>query len=435
MSALTVGLLSILGILSLSAIGVPVAIAVALTGGLGMYLISGSSFALTMFQTIPYSTAADFALVVVPSFIFMGMIAATTGMIEAMFRACRLWLARIRGNLFHAVTLASACFAAVSGSSVVNAAVFSRMALPQMEAMGYNRALSAGCIASAGTFAVMIPPSLGFVIYGFVTGESIGKLFMAGIIPGLLTVVVYISALALVVNARPSLAPEVEPLEPLRTRLLALRPLWSFGVLVLIVLGGIYMGYFSPSAAGAIGATGAALIGFAQRSLSVGQLWKCARDTVQLSASIFFILIAGFIFSRFLVTSGFIREMTEFLGQAGIGQGEFIIIMILLYLVLGMFIDGSSMAVITLPFIYPIAISLGLDGIWLGVIFVKMVELGSITPPMGLNLFAVVAASDGRLRLTEIARGVLLFVVLELMILTILILFPILSLYLPQTMM
>ncbi|WP_193371593.1 TRAP transporter large permease [Pelagibius marinus] len=434
MSVVAIGGLAAFSIIGLSFIGVPVGVAIALTAAAGMYLVSGPDFMLVMFQTIPLATAAEYSFVVVPTFILMGNIASVSGMIEAIFKSAAKWLSTTHGGLFYAVTVASAGFAAVSGSTVVNAAAFSRMALPHMRQLGYDKGLSAGCIAAAGTFAVMIPPSLGFVIYGILTEESVGRLFVAGLIPGIVTVLGYFLALKVLLRFKPDLAPQVDELISRRERLLSLRPLWSFGLLVIVILGGIYAGLFSPSAAGSIGATGAIVIALSQRRLTWKSFAESAVETAKLTASIFFIVIAGFIFARFLITSGFIPELVGVLTDVGIGKYQFLAILVVLYLVLGMFIDGASMAVITLPFVYPISQQLGIDGIWLGVLFVKMVEIGAITPPMGINLYAALAASQGQLKLTEIIQGVVPFVILELAILLLLILVPQLSLYLPSTM-
>ncbi len=434
MTPLATGSLALVSIVVLSGLGVPIGIATALTAAAGMYVLAGASLTLVTFQTVPYTTAAEYAFIVVPMFVLMGNIAASAGMIEALFEAISKWLARTKGGLYLTVTLASAGFAAVSGSTVVNAAVFSRMVLPQMERLGYRREMSAGCIAAAGTFAVMIPPSLGFVLYGIMTGESVGKLFVAGMVPGLLTAVSYVALIAIMVRLRPDLAPPPRERFSLRERLAALAPLWSVSVLVCIVLGGIYGGFFAPSAAGAIGAAGALAIAGLQRRISGKAIWKSLTDSALLAGSLLFIVMAGFIFSRFLITSGFVPELTEALTASGIGKWQFLAILVALYLVLGMFIDGASMAAITLPFVYPIARELGIDGIWFGVLFVKMVEIGAITPPMGINLFAVVAAGEGRVRAADAIRGVWPFVLLELAMLTVLLAFPALSTWLPSTM-
>ncbi len=434
MTPLGIGGVGLLGIVGLSMAGVPIGVAIALVGGIGMWAVSGPVFAAVMVQTIPFTTAAEYAFIVVPMFVLMGNVAAQAGMIEAMFDAASRWLARVRGGMYVSVTLASAGFAAVSGSTVVNAAVFSRMVLPQMVRLGYNRAVASGCIAAAGTFAVMIPPSLAFVLYGLMTGESVGKLFAAGVVPGVLTAVCYVLLIMVMVRLRPDWAPPPGRQVPLAERLASLRPLWSISLLVAVVLGGIYSGLVPPSAAGAVGAAGAILIALAQRRLTARGFADCLRQSVLMAASLFFIVIAGFLFARFLITSGFVPELTAALTGAGIGKWEFLAILVVLYLVLGMFIDGASMAVITLPFVYPIATGLGIDGLWLGVLFVKLVEIGAITPPMGLNLFAVVAASHGRISVSDVVRGIWPFVLLELGLLALLIAVPALSTWLPSTM-
>jgi C4-dicarboxylate transporter, DctM subunit len=434
MTPLMTGSVALVSIIALSGIGVPIGLAIALTAAVGMWVLSGPAFMLVMVQTVPFNTAAEYAFIVVPMFILMGNIAAQAGMIEAMFDAASKWLARVRGGMYISVTLASAGFAAVSGSTVVNAAVFSRIVLPQMVRLGYNQAISSGCIAAAGTFAVMIPPSLAFVLYGLMTGESVGKLFMAGIIPGILTAVAYIVLIAVMVRLRPNWAPPPTQGYSMKEKLQSLGPLWSIMTLVAIVLGGIYSGIVPPSAAGAIGAAGAICIALVQRKLTGKGFWECVTQSAIMAGSLFFIVISGFLFSRFLVTSGFVQELTAVLTSAGIGKWEFLAILVVLYLILGMFIDGASMAVVTLPFVYPIAMQLGIDSLWLGVLFVKLVEIGAITPPMGLNLFAVVAASEGRISVKDVVRGIWPFVLLEMVILSVLLAFPILSTWLPNTM-
>jgi tripartite ATP-independent transporter DctM subunit len=322
MTPLATGSLALVAIIGLSGLGIPIGIATALTAAIGMYILAGSSFMLVTFQTVPYTTAAEYAFIVVPMFVLMGNIAASAGMIEALFDAISKWLTRARGGLYIAITLASAGFAAVSGSTVVNAAVFSRMVLPQMERLGYHRPTSAGCIAAAGTFAVMIPPSLGFVLYGIMTGESIGKLFIAGMLPGLLTAVSYVGLIAVITRLRPEWAPQGATHFSLREKIRALAPLWSISLLVCLVLGGIYGGIFSPSAAGAIGVSGALAIAMMQRRITTRAFWESLSEASILAGSLLFIVMSGFIFSRFLITSGFVPELTELLTGAGIGNAR-----------------------------------------------------------------------------------------------------------------
>lgn len=434
MPPLAVGFGAIVLMLLLAMFGVPIGVAVALVAGLGMMMTTGLTYSLVTFQSVPYAAVSDFAFIVVPMFILMGNIAWRSGIIEEMFDVAALWLARARGALFYAVTLASAGFSAVSGSTVANAAVFTRIVLPEMLRLGYDRRLTTGCIAAAGTFAVLIPPSLAFVLYAIMTEESIGQLFMAGVIPGILTAAAYMVALRFLIWRRPGLAPEPIASVPLRKKVFALKGLWGIITLVFVVLGGIYTGIVPPSAAGAVGAVGAFLIAFLRRRMDWKILWDCVARSAVTTASLFFIVISGFLFSRFLVSAGFVPQLTELVSGTGIGQWEFLAIIICVYIFLGMFIDGASMAVVTLPFVYPIARDLGIDGIWFGVIFVKLVEIGAITPPIGINLFAVISASDGRIQMGDVMRGVWPFILVEVCVFALLLAVPSLSTWLPGTM-
>ena len=434
MTALTSGLVGIACLLLLTAVGVPVGIAIAAVGIVGMAVTGGLDFMLATLTTLPYQTTSHYNFVVIPMFVLMGSIASSAGIVSEVYAAAYRWTAGIRGGLFTATTLASAGFAAVSGSTVVNAAVFTRIALPEMIKFGYDRGVGGGGIAAAGTFAALIPPSLSFVIYGILTGESIGRLLMAGVLPGLLTVAGYLLVIPVMVRLRPHWAPPPVERFSIGEKLASLRGVWPMMLLITLVLGGIYGGFMPPSAAGAVGAAGALVIAFAKRKLPFGTLTTSLRETALLTGSLFIIIIGGLIFTRFLTISGFIAAANAFVVAADFTPLQFMIALTVFYFILGMFIDPISMLAMTIPFIYPIAMTLGLDAIWLGVITVKMIEIAVITPPVGINLFAVVAASDGKLKTSEVFRGILPFVVIELFILVLLIAFPDVSTWLPTTM-
>lgn len=434
MTALTSGLVGIACLLLLTAVGVPVGIAIAAVGIVGMAVTGGLDFMLATLTTLPYQTTSHYNFVVIPMFVLMGSIASSAGIVSEVYAAAYRWTAGIRGGLFTATTLASAGFAAVSGSTVVNAAVFTRIALPEMIKFGYDRGVGGGCIAAAGTFAALIPPSLSFVIYGILTGESIGRLLMAGVLPGLLTVAGYLLVIPVMVRLRPHWAPPPVERFSFGEKLASLRGVWPMMLLITLVLGGIYGGFMPPSAAGAVGAAGALVIAFAKRKLPFGTLTTSLRETALLTGSLFIIIIGGLIFTRFLTISGFIAAANALVVAADFTPLQFMIALTVFYFILGMFIDPISMLAMTIPFIYPIAMTLGLDAIWLGVITVKMIEIAVITPPVGINLFAVVAASDGKLKTSEVFRGILPFVVIELFILVLLIAFPDVSTWLPTTM-
>lgn len=434
MNPAAVGAGALLAILALAFVGLPIGVAIMLVSAVAITLTSGWGMVLVSFQTLPYATAADYDFVVVPMFVLMGNIAASSGMLEQMFNAANRWFSGMRGGLYTAVTLASAAFGAPSGSSVVNAAVFTRMALPQMIRFGYDRGASSACIAAAGTFAVMIPPSLAFVLYGIMTGESVGKLFIAGIVPGLLTAAFYMLLIPILVRVLPHWAPPPVERATWREKFGSLRHIWAMSLLIGVSLGGIYAGWFPASAAGAIGAAGAILIGIALRKLTWRAFVADVRQAVTMTGSIFLTIIAGFMFARFLVNSGAIAATTEFIQASGVGRTEFLIGVVILYLLLGILLEGASLAVLTLPVLYPVAMNLGFDGIWFGVVFVKLVEIDSITPPFGLNLFTVVASSSGQVNMRQVTRAIWPFVTIEYLILIVIILVPELSLWLPNSM-
>src|SRR6056297_697720 len=307
---ITMGFAGIAGLILLAGMGVPIAFAITLVGAVGMALVTDVEFVLVTFQSLPYATASEYAFAVIPMFVLMGAIASSAGMIGELYAAVNRWLERVRGGLYIATALASAGFAAISGSTVVNAAMFTRIALPEMLALGYNRGISAGCIAAAGTFAALIPPSLTFVIFGILTGESIGELFIAGIVPGLLTAAFYVVVIPVMLRFRPEWAPRLDLHSTLGEKLRGMTGIWPMLLLVVIVLGGIYTGITPPTAAGALGAVGALLIALGRRKIGAGQIWEAVRQTAELTSVLFIIIIGGLLFSRFLVVSGFVADLT-----------------------------------------------------------------------------------------------------------------------------
>jgi C4-dicarboxylate transporter, DctM subunit len=418
----------------LLALGVPVAVALGFAGLVGMYVGAGPAFMTGQLATLPYAVTSNYAYAVLPLFVLMGTLAELAGITRDLFRAADLWLRRVRGGLYHAVFVGSGLFSAISGSTIVNAVVFTRMALPEMLSRGYSRRLSIGAIASAGTFDAMIPPSITMVIYAVITEQSIGKLSIAGIVPGLLTVIVYMVATAVMVRMRPTLAPGLGTRAPLAERLESLKWLWPVVALVVLVLGGMYAGLFAPSAAGAVGAFGVFLIYLVRRKQATGKLAPVLADAAAVTCTIFVVLIGGLIFSRMLVVLGVIDEITSVISRFATTPTEFLILVCVMYLVLGCFIDTTSMMVVTLPFVFPLVQHYQIDPIWFGILIVKLVEIAVITPPVGFNLFAVVSAAGGRVTFADVSRGVMPYVVLELFVLALLVAVPSITLWLPQTM-
>ncbi len=431
---LSIGALAIGAMLALSLIGVPVGIAMAAVAVVGLWTTGGSAFAINTLSNLPFAMASDYSFVVIPMFVLMGAIASASGITQELFGFSNLVLRSARGALFQATILASAGFAAISGSTLVNAALFTRIALTEMLRLGYDRAFSAGCIAAAGTIAALIPPSISFVIYGLLTGESVAELLIAGVVPGLLTTAAYMIGTALLVRARPHLAPPPQPCARLPEIARSAVGLWATFLLAGLVIGGIYLGFTTPSGAGALGAIGALVIALARRRLTSSELADCLRSAAGVTAALFIVIIGGLLFTRFFLVAGTVTAATDLLQSLELSPILFMLILIAVFAVLGMFMDPLAMQVMTLPFVYPMVTALGYDGVWFGVIMVKLVELAVLTPPVGMNLFAVIGASEGKVKLAEIYRGIVPFIVIEAVVLALLIGFPELSLWLPRQM-
>ncbi len=434
MSAVTIGYLSATLLLLLLALGVPVAVAMGAVGIGGLLLGVGVNLTVAQLSSLPFAVVNNYDFAVLPMFVLMGVLAEASGMTQQLFNACNLWLRRVRGGLYHAVVVGSAIFAAVSGSTIVNAVVFTRIAYPEMLRHGYNKSLSLGCIAATGSFAAMIPPSITMVIYAIMTDQSVGRLLIAGVVPGVLTAIIYLVGLSILLRVRPHLAPPVPEPVALRERWRATFSIWPVGMLVVLVMGGIYSGLFPASAAGAAGAAGAFV--YAMWKKGIGRwLSPVMQDAAAVSCVIFMILIGGLLLSRMLVAVGVIDHVVQFVTSIATTPLRFMILACVLYLVLGCFLDTTSMMVVTLPFLFPVVVALKIDPIWFGIILVKLIEISVLTPPVGLNLFAVVGAAGGRANFQDVVRGVLPFIALEIGVLALLVAVPELTTWLPDRMM
>lgn len=434
MSPIEMGFLAIGCTLVMSLIGVPIGVAMVLSACGGMLATVGERFMWSTLKSLPYDFASQYTFVVVPMFILMGVVSAKANIIQDLYASAAKWMGGMRGGLYGATVFASAGFSAISGSTVVNSSVFGKVALPEMLRHGCHKGFSAASIAAAGTLAGLIPPSLSFVVYGILTGESIGRLLMAGIVPGIVTAIAYVIVISVTMRLRPDFVPASRRRYSLAEKLTSLKSVWPILLLAMLVIGGIYLGFMPPSAAGAVGAAGAILLALARRSISRRDLAGSFQETMVIAGTLFIVVIGGLLLSRFFVISGFIREMTGLIAAMDLGVYEFVAIVICLYLVLGMFIDPLSMVVVTLPVLYPLSQKLGMDGIWFAVIVVKLVEISAITPPVGLNLFAVMAASETKVSAREIYGGILPFILAEGVILILLVAVPLLSVWLPTRM-
>jgi C4-dicarboxylate transporter DctM subunit len=309
------------------------------------------------------------------------------------------------------------------------------MAYPEMRRFNYDKGLALGTISSAGTFASMIPPSIGLVLYGIVTEEGIGQLLMAGILPGCITILAYMAVIWFVCWRNPRLAPRVETKYTLQEKLKGSLDIWGIMVLFILIMGGIYTGLFPPTVGAAIGAFGAFVLAISTRKLNTGaKLRNLALSTVKGVSSLTIILVGGFLFARFLVLSGFVEDLVGLVTIGGIPPVAVIGLICLMYIVLGCAMDPMSMLVCTMPFIYPLVIALGYDGIWFGIIYTKVSEIGCVTPPVGMNLYVVAAAAGDDVSVIDVAKGIVPFIFADLAVLIMLIAFPGIPLLIPNKM-
>jgi len=429
-----VAALATAGMLGLLALGVPVAVCLGLPGFIGLYVIGGSKFALVQLESLPFQLTSSYSFSVLPMFLFMGNLAMNGGMARELYTAADRMIGHFRGGLLHATVAGSAAFSAISGSTVVNATVFTRISLPEMLRYNYAAGTAGACVAAAGCLAAMIPPSVTMVVYGIITQESIGALMIAGIIPGILTALAYGLLISILVRVMPSIAPTARPRASWRERFVSFTQTWSIALLFLFIMGGIYGGYFSPSAAGAAGSFGAMVILAARRRLTWKTLSKSFRDAAVTSAMLFLIVIGGLIFSRLLVLSDAITGIVGIATDLKISPVFLLLVLSAIYLVLGCLIDTLSMLLLTVPFVYPVIKAAGIDPIYFGILLVIFIELAAISPPVGMNLFATVAASDGHVSMHQILRGISPFILLNILMLGLFLLFPQIIQWLPQQM-
>ncbi len=357
------------------------------------------------------------------------------GLGEDLFEATTKWLGNLRGGLAISTTLGAAAFGAASGSSVGTATVFTKLALPQMLDRGYDKSLASASIAIAGTLAVMIPPSALVVVYGILTDSSIGALLIAGFLPGIVFALVLCLAIWLTVLRNPGLAPRESYSFTLREKLASLKLAGPLVLIILLIVAGLYAGIFTPTEAGGIGAFATFLLAVIRhRGLAGVELRRTLLETIQTSAMIFGILICALVFSKFLALSGVANAVGGSLAGLEVNRWVIVLLVSVIYLALGMMMDAPALLAITLPITHPVMMDLGFDPIWFGIFVVLLVEIGAVTPPVGINCFVVQSASNGRVSLEQVFRGLLPFVLAGFAMLVLLCLVPQIALFLPERM-
>ena len=433
MDRIEIGYIGIGALLVLLALRVPIGVGLALVAFFGVAIVTNSNVAFGLLSNIPYEFIGDWSLSAVPMFMLMGFLATEMRLTTSLFSAMRVVLAGLPGSLAVASVSACALFAAASGSSVATSASMSRIAVPEMLKAGYNPGLATGAVASAGTLGSLIPPSILMVIFGIFAEVSIGKLFAAGILPGILSAVLFCIMIVLRARLNPRLAPDLPDRPGVADRAWAMREIWPLPLLVVGVLGGIYAGIFTPTEAGAAGAGLTVLIALLQREFTLARFWSAARQAVEGTASIFIIAVGAGLFARFMALTGVPDHLAETFLTAD-SQILLILQLSLLFLLLGCFIDSIGIMLLTLPIVLPVLDRAGIDLIWFGVILIKLLEIGLVTPPVGLNVFVIKSSLGSLVTLPQIFRGVLWFIAVDLVTLGILIAFPAISLWLPAMM-
>jgi C4-dicarboxylate transporter, DctM subunit len=416
----------------LLAAGMPIGFAMGLSALIGTLLLIDSGASLALLGQTAYETALTYDLSVVPMFVLMGYIAGGAGLSESLYRACNAWLGHRRGGLALATIGGCGAFAAICGSSLATAATMAQIALPEMRRYKYSDKLATGAVAAGGTIGILIPPSVLMVIYGLLTETSISKLFLAGIVPGILTVIGFMLAISIMTRINPALGPPAER-SSLSQRMTSLRDVWGTAALFLLVIGGLYLGIFSPTEAASIGAVGALLLSIVNRTFSRAMLAKSLMETVKTTAMIFTILIGAILFNNFLILASIPSLISDWIANLPLGKAAILLVIIGMYFILGCLLDSLAMVLLTIPIVFPIVNALGYDPIWFGIIIVMVVELSLITPPIGMNVFVIKGIARD-VPLEDIFRGVMPFIVAQVILIAILIVFPQIALWLPSTM-
>jgi len=397
-------------------------------------LAKGFFPALGLIQSNAYEFLHSYELSMVPMFILAGHLAYHSELTTKIYYAVRLWLARVPGGLAVASLIGCGGFAAISGSSMACASSMGKICVPEMLRYGYSKQLSTASVAVGGTLGALIPPSVLFIIYGFFTETSVSRLFLAGILPGILSLVGYIATVYIWVKLRPEVAPRVEEDMPLDERFSALLRAWPSFVLVFLIIGGIYGGFFTATEAAAMSVAFLLFYGLAWRTLSIPMIIGALKATAAQTSALFFIAVGAKIFVSFVSLSGVTREFAAFITENQFDLWLVMLCIVLLYLVMGMFLDPLGTMLLTLPFLIPVIEGLGLNLIWFGVIVVKLLEIGLISPPVGLNVFVINSVVSRDIKVHTIFLGVTKFLVGDLIVLGLLVAFPIISLLLPTTM-
>jgi C4-dicarboxylate transporter DctM subunit len=432
MDPLMVGCLGLVGLLIVLAMRVPIAFALGIAGTVGIIAIEGLGIGIYSLGNYPFAFLKSWLLVAVPLFILMGYLASSAGITTNAFATAYRWLGQLPGGLAMASIAACAAFAATSGSSVATAGMVGAVAIPEMEKYGYDRKLASGSVAAGGLLGILIPPSIALVIYGFITKTSVAKLLLAGLIPGILTALVYFLGIFIMVKKNASLAPQSVRFtwgEKFRS----LPHIWGVFLLFITVIVGIYAGIFTPTEAAAAGSCLALVMSLFKNFGDTGVIFKAFEETGRTTGMIFGICVGASLFTQFFTLSGVPLWISEFVAGIQVQRVWVLLCILLIYIPLGMFLDTISILLITVPIFFPVVSSLGYDPILFGILVVKMEEISLITPPVGLNVYVIKGVAR-EIPLSDIFWGITPFLLMEFIVIAILMTFPVITLWLPNSM-
>ena len=436
MSTDAVAITGFVVLFALMLLRVPVGMAMGLVGISGFGYLVGGAPALKLVGTTSMRTVTDYTFGVIPMFLLMGTFVSNSGMSRDIFKAANGFVGHLRGGLGLATVAACGAFAAICGSSVATAATFSAVAYPEMRRFGYPQSFATGVIAAGGTLGAMLPPSTVLAVYGIITEQDIGKLFIAGILPGILAMTMYLGTIAVIGYARPQYLPAGPPI-PWRERFAGLKTIWAPLALFVFVIGGLYglpfLPRFTPAEAGGVGASGAFIIGVVTGRLNKEKILTSLLQATRTAAAVFTVLIGALLFGYFLTITQTPQKVTEFLTGLGVGSYGVLALIMIMYIILGCLMDAMAMIILTVPIIFPVVTHLGFSPVWFGIIIVMTVELGLIHPPVGMNVFVIKSVVKD-VSFSTIFKGVVPFILTDIVRLIILIAFPIIALWLPSHM-
>lgn len=428
MSPEIVGIFGIVLLLILFGLRMQVGFSMLIVGFIGFSYLANTSSGLTLLGMVPYATASAYGLSVIPLFILMGMFLSYGGLGRDIFEAANTWVRHVRGGMAMATIAAIAVWSAISGSATATAASIGSIVLPEMKRRGYSDALATACVAAGGTMDILIPPSSVLVLYGILTEESIGKLLIAGILPGLLLAFLFAVVIFIWVKRNPKAAP-IEPPAPLKEKIRSLKPVWAVVVIFMLVMGGIYRGFFTPTEAAAVGAFISLIVSLISRRFNRKTMWEAADSGARTTAMLFIILIGAIVFSRFLALTKIPFELSSYIGSLPVSRYVIMCIIMVVLIILGCFIEGISLMVLTVPILHPLVKQMGFDGVWFGVFLVTLLNIGMVTPPVGINVY-VTAGVAKDVPLMTIFKGVVPFWLAMVVAAILLLAFPQIALWL-----